>query len=58
MFEAFAIYRDYKKVMDYQQQQQINQFTREYDAEDMEGFKVMFPQEEKVTIETESNEPF
>lgn len=45
--EEYAIYRDYQKVMDYQDQQRVNQFCRQYDDEDIEGFKLMFPQEEK-----------
>lgn len=57
MTDEYAIYRDYQKAMQYAEQQKVNQFSREYDSDDMEGFKMLFPMEEKP-LEPESNEPF
>lgn len=49
--EEYAIYRDYQKVANYLRREQIlwqESIRRKYDAEDLEGFKIMFPDEPKT----------
>lgn len=45
--EEFAIYADYQKACSYQEQQRKEHFNKVYTPEDHEGFKILFPFEEK-----------
>lgn len=56
--EEYAIYRDYQKAMQYDKEQKVNQFNRQYDADDLEGFKVMFPVPEPEEVEEDLNDDF
>lgn len=58
MTEEFAIYRDYQKAMQYANEQRVNQFSRQYDADDLEGFKVLFPVPEPEELEEVINDDF
>lgn len=58
MQDEYAIYRDYQKATQYQDEQRVNQFSRQYDADDLEGFKKMFPVPEPEEVEEEFFDEF
>lgn len=54
MTEEYAIYRDYQKAENYLRREQSfwrDSMKRHYDAEDLEGFKVLFPEPEEIQEE-------